>query len=206
MKLSNLDRHPNGSFPLALALQWLDKLTTASGLDWNPAQLAAARAVLGEARELMDTPVLTLAARHFPNAEPARMVDKAEGIREAAESGGVEYLLPYNAADRDADWDSLVKGTVAPWGLEGDWKWCSVVVRDAPGLRAHDLTAEGYDEAEAVADNHARHEVEAVTRPELQRFAHQLAGDVVERPDHSPILELMGDRCQCARCAANRPA
>lgn len=71
MKLCNLDRHPSGSAPLSLALRWLETLTRPSGpVCWNPEQMAAARQALAEARELMATDVLTLAGRHFPNAEP----------------------------------------------------------------------------------------------------------------------------------------
>lgn len=89
MKLRNLDRPADPAAyspergPIAVALQWLDTLTNCPG--WNPAQRAAARQALADARALMGTDVLTLAGRHFPNAEPARMVDKV-----------MHYVGPYS--------------------------------------------------------------------------------------------------------------
>lgn len=85
MKLANLDRDPNysqGGGPLRLSLQRLNTLLHSPSIRWNPKQREAAAADLLAALTLMETDVLTLAGRHFPNAEPARMTDKAEGIRE----------------------------------------------------------------------------------------------------------------------------
>lgn len=66
MKLAQLDRHPEygqGLGPIGRALQWLDTLTKAHSVKWDPKQLAAAKCALNDAHELMLTDVATLAGR-----------------------------------------------------------------------------------------------------------------------------------------------
>ncbi len=105
MKLSNLDRVAGmpGVHPLADALQWLDTLTKAPRVSWNPDQLAAARAALLAAREVMAADVLTLAAIHFPNAEPARMADKVECVRERIDAVEDETAAVIRAQEAGQD-------------------------------------------------------------------------------------------------------
>lgn len=65
MKLCQLDRaagYSDGLGPLGHCLQWLDTLTKSAAVQWSPDQLAAAQQALGDAREVMATDVLTLAA------------------------------------------------------------------------------------------------------------------------------------------------
>lgn len=100
MKLSNLDRHPSGSAPLSLALRWLETLTRGSGpVGWNAEQMAAARQALAEARELMATDVLTLAARHFPNREARALV--AAPTQAQGDACDEAFALRLHAAARE---------------------------------------------------------------------------------------------------------
>jgi hypothetical protein len=155
VKLANLDRHPNyspGAGPLALTLRRMNTLLHSPAIQWDEGQREAAAADLSAALVLMETDVLTLAGRHFPNAEPARVADKAEGVRATIDRVeretfaalpvpplGREYLVPVHDKD-GADWDSLTRGDAPPWGLEAGWNWRRVVIYDAEGVRAHDLS------------------------------------------------------------------
>jgi hypothetical protein len=74
VKLSDLDRVAAlpGVQPIADALQWLDTLTKSPRVTWEAGQLAAARAALLTARELMGADVLALARGVYPNTEPVQ--------------------------------------------------------------------------------------------------------------------------------------
>lgn len=82
MKLCNLDRPANaqdyspGLGPVGMCLQMLDTLLRAPHVAWNLTQREAIEAALRDAWAVMMTDALTLAGRHFPDAEP-RAVEAA---------------------------------------------------------------------------------------------------------------------------------
>lgn len=63
MKLADVDRF--AGHPLRDALQWLDTLLHSPAVEWNPQQRETAQATLAEARKLMGSDLVTLAAHRM---------------------------------------------------------------------------------------------------------------------------------------------
>lgn len=91
MKLCNLDRPANAQDyspalgPIGMCLQMLDTLLRSPQIAWDLGQRQAIEEALRDAWAVMMTDALTLAGRHFPNAEPQAV----EAVRDS-----LHYVAP----------------------------------------------------------------------------------------------------------------
>jgi hypothetical protein len=211
MKLADLDRHPGGNFPLQLVVRWLDTLTRSPAVTWNPQQLAAAQQAVAEARELLATDVLTLAGRHFPNPSPARIADKAEGIRERIDRVEGETAAAIRAQEAATcepcgTVNCQEHGTPLAMAPLAGFCRCGVEVALCHPECPHGPRVK-YDEPQAPAEHGERLEgaLRAARGPSVAPG--YVPGKLVAEfgpVEHDPLLQLTGNRCLCARCVKDR--
>jgi hypothetical protein len=193
VKLANLDRHPSGNFPLQLVVRWLETATKSPASTWNPGQLAAAQEAIAQARELLETDVLTLAGRHFPPAEPARVADKAEGIRERIDRVEGETAAAIRAQEA---------ATCEPCGtVDCQEHGTPLAMAPLPGFCRCGVSVElcHPDCPHKPRDKYAEPQAPAEHGERLEGALRAAQGQ-----EHEPLLQLMGDRCPCERCAKDR--